>query len=169
MTATQVLFVCMGNICRSPTAEGVMRKLVEDAGLQNRVIVDSAGTHDYHVGAPPDPRAQTAARRRGYDLTALRARQVISADFEIFDLVLAMDFNNLAVLHDVCPSQHRYKVGLLMPYATRRRASIVHDPYYRSAKDFDLVLDCIEDACSGLMQALCCDNVARGANVAAFK
>lgn len=169
MTATQVLFVCMGNICRSPTAEGVMRKFVADAGLQNRVIVDSAGTHDYHVGAPPDPRALAAARRRGYDLAALRGRQLVPADFEIFDLILAMDFNNLAVLQDMCPDQHRCKVGLLMPYATRRRASIVHDPYYRSAKDFDLVLDCIEDACSGLMQVLCRDHVAQGAKVVAFK
>ncbi|MGH8806359.1 MAG: low molecular weight protein-tyrosine-phosphatase [Noviherbaspirillum sp.] len=154
MKTTQILFVCMGNICRSPTAEGVMRKIVCDAGLQSCIVVDSAGTHDYHVGQPPDPRAQAAARRRGYDLTSLRARQVSPSDFEAFDLLLAMDFNNLAILQDMCPAEHRNKMGLLMTYATQRRASIVHDPYYRGAKDFDLVLDYIEDACKGLVRAI---------------
>jgi protein-tyrosine phosphatase len=154
MKTTQVLFVCMGNICRSPTAEGVMRKIVCDAGLQNYILVASAGTHDYHVGQPPDPRAQAAARKRGYDLTALRARQVSPSDFEAFDLLLAMDFNNMAILQDMCPAEHRDKIGLLMSYAMQRRASIVHDPYYRGARDFDLVLDYIEDACIGLVRAI---------------
>lgn len=157
MRITQVLFVCMGNICRSPTAEGVLRKLVEDADLRCRVVVDSAGTHDYHVGEPPDPRAQAAARRHGYDLSRLRARQVVAVDFERFDLLLAMDFNNLAALRAICPVEHEAKVGLLMPYASKRKASIVHDPYYRSAKDFDLVLKCIEDACEGLLRVLVSD------------
>ena len=169
MAATQVLFVCMANICRSPTAEAVMRKLVEDAGLHQHVLVDSAGTHDFHVGAPPDPRAQAAARRRGYDLTALRARQVASNDFEKFDLVLAMDFNNLATLHDMSPVEHRHKIGLLMPYAKRRRASIIHDPYSRNAKDFDLVLDYIEDACGGLVQALGGGQLVLHADMVAYK
>lgn len=169
MAATQVLFVCMANICRSPTAEAVMRKLVENAGLHRHVLVDSAGTHDFHVGAPPDPRAQAAARRRGYDLTPLRARQVARNDFETFDLVLAMDFNNLATLHDISPVEHRHKIGLLMPYAKRRRASIVHDPYSRSAKDFDLVLDYIEDACSGLVETLGGSQLAFHADMAVFK
>ena len=153
MKTTRILFVCMGNICRSPSAEGVMRRFVEKAGLQNRVIVDSAGTHDYHVGAPPDPRAQAAAKRRGYDLAPLRARQITRNDFEVFDIVLAMDYNNLEVLHDMCPIIHRTKLGLLMRYACESKATIVHDPYYRAAKDFDLVLDCIEDACIGLVRA----------------
>lgn len=131
-----------------------MRRYVVDAGLQHCVEVDSAGTHDYHVGEPPDPRALAAARRRGYDLSALRARQVTPADFTAFDLILAMDFNNLAALQDMCPAEHQGKVGMLMPYARNRCASIVHDPYYRSAKDFDLVLDYIEDACKGLLQSL---------------
>lgn len=131
-----------------------MRKFVVDAGLDDRIIVDSAGTHAYHVGEPPDPRALAAARRRGYDLANLRARQVADSDFETFDLMLAMDFNNIAHLNEVCPLQHRPKVGLLMPYASNRRASIVHDPYYRNAKDFELVLDYIEDACRGLVQVV---------------
>ncbi|HEY8609316.1 MAG TPA: low molecular weight protein-tyrosine-phosphatase [Noviherbaspirillum sp.] len=154
-----VLFVCMGNICRSPTAEAVMRKYLVDAGLANRVIVDSAGTHDYHVGCPPDPRAQAAARKRGYDLSALRARQVTPADFEAFDLVLGMDFNNLDLLQRMCPPQHRGKLGLLMAYAQRHNATVVHDPYYRGSKDFDTVLSYIEDGCKGLMQSM----VAHGA------
>lgn len=166
MMTTRVLFVCMGNICRSPTAEAVMRQLVEKAGLQDHVVVDSAGTHDYHVGASPDPRAQAVAERRGYDLSALRARQVTLADFDAFNLLLAMDFNNLASLQDVCPAPLQTKLGLLMPYAKNRRAAIVHDPYYRSAKDFDLVLDYIEDACRGLVQSLACGAIARSASAA---
>ncbi|HZW11562.1 MAG TPA: low molecular weight protein-tyrosine-phosphatase [Noviherbaspirillum sp.] len=169
MAETQVLFVCTANICRSPTAEAVMRKYVQEAGLHGRVFVDSAGTHDFHIGAPPDPRAQAAARRRGYDLTALRARQVTPEDFEKFDLVLGMDFNNLAALHDISPTQYRHKIGLLMPYAKRRRASIIHDPYARSTKDFDLVLDYIEDACSGLVETLSRNELSHGAEMSAYK
>lgn len=131
-----------------------MRKYVEELGLGGRIIVDSAGTHDYHVGEPPDPRAQAAARRRGYDLSGLRARQVELSDFERFDLVLAMDFNNLAALQARCPLGLEQKMALLMPYARNRRATIVHDPYYRSARDFDHVLDSIEDACKGLVGVL---------------
>lgn len=154
MKATRVLFVCMGNICRSPSAEGVMRRYVERAGLQHHLLVDSAGTHAYHIGQPPDPRAQAAARRRGYDLSPLRARPIVANDFDTFDLVLAMDFNNLEVLQGICPPKHHPKLGLLMSFAQVSKATIVHDPYYRSAKDFDLVLDYIEDACSGLVRAL---------------
>ena len=154
MKSTQILFVCMGNICRSPTAEGVMRKYVEESGLTDRIVVDSAGTHDYHVGEAPDPRAQAAARRRGYDLSCLRARRIEVADFDRFDLVLAMDFNNLAFLQAWCPQGLEQKMGLLMPYAQNRRATIVHDPYYRSVRDFDHVLDSIEDACKGLLSVV---------------
>lgn len=131
-----------------------MRKLADDAGLSERVIVDSAGTHDYFIGAPPDPRALAAAQRRGYDLAPLRARKVDPVDFERFDLILAMDFNNIACLHDSCSLPYRAKIGLLMHYAHNRRASIVHDPYQRNAKDFDRVLDYIEDACHGLVMAI---------------
>lgn len=131
-----------------------MRKFVREAGLQDRILVDSAGTHDYHSGAAPDLRAQIVAKRRGYELSGLRARQITSADFAAFDLVLGMDFNNLERLQDMCPPEHRGKLGLLMPYATKRRALIIHDPYYRSAKEFTLVLDYIEDACEGLVRAL---------------
>jgi protein-tyrosine phosphatase len=159
MNPTRILFVCMGNICRSPTAEGVMRHVLQQAGLQERIVVDSAGTHGYHAGSPPDPRAQAAARRRGYDLSALRARQVAPADFERFDLVLAMDYDNLEHLHSACPELHRVKLGLLMKFATRTSAAIVHDPYYRGAKDFDLVLDHIEDACQGLVLSLSDDRL----------
>jgi protein-tyrosine phosphatase len=158
MKSTQILFVCMGNICRSPTAEGVMRKYVDELGLSDRIVVDSAGTHDYHVGEAPDPRAQNAARRRGYDLSGLRARQVETADFERFDLVLAMDFNNLAALQTRCPPELGQKMGLLMPYAKSRRATIVHDPYYRTDRDFDHVLDAIEDACKGLLDIVINDD-----------
>ncbi|WP_220809990.1 low molecular weight protein-tyrosine-phosphatase [Noviherbaspirillum aridicola] len=154
-----VLFVCMGNICRSPTAEAVMRKYLSDAGLASRVVVDSAGTHDYHVGCPPDPRAQAAARKRGYDLSSLRARQITQADFQQFDLLIGMDFNNLEVLQRLCPPAQKGKLGLLMAYAQRHNATVVHDPYYRGGKDFELVLSYIEDGCMGLMQSL----VAHGA------
>lgn len=146
-----------------------MRALVEKAGLQNHVIVDSAGTHGYHVGAPPDPRAQAAAVRRGYDLSALRARQIAADDFQTFDLVLGMDFNNLALLQDMCPESHRPKIGLLMPYAATRRAAIVHDPYYRGKKDFELVLDYIEDACKGLVKSLSRGEVGHAPIMAGFK
>ena len=154
MENMNVLFVCMGNICRSPTAEGVMRKLVADAGLSGRVRVDSAGTHGYHVGEPPDPRALAAAKRRGYDLSDLRARELESADFERFDLLLAMDFNNLDRLQTLCPPQFQPKVGMLMGYARQYKVPIVPDPYYRGAAEFNRVLDYVEDACEGLLQAL---------------
>lgn len=131
-----------------------MRRLVDEAGLQDRIVIDSAGTHDYHCGMPPDPRAQAVAKRRGYDLADLRARQVVESDFEDFDLILGMDFSNLERLKAICPPQHHSKLGLLMPYARRRRALIVHDPYHRSEREFELVLDYIEDACEGLVSAL---------------
>ena len=161
----RILFVCMGNICRSPMAEAVMRSLVERAGMQESVFVDSVGTHDYHVGEPPDPRAQAAALRHGYDISGLRARQLASEDFERFDLLLAMDFNNLACLRDRCPPGLAEKIGLLMPYARRRCSSVVHDPYYRKAGDFDLVLDCLEDACEGVLRVLGAPEAASGQGV----
>lgn len=152
--ALSVLFVCMGNICRSPTAEGVFRQRVAAADLAHAVITDSAGTHAYHIGDPPDRRSQAHATRRGYNLSALRARQVCAEDFERFDHVLAMDHDNLARLQAACPPQHRHKLGLFMQYARNSQADIVPDPYYGGSGGFDLVLDYIEDAADGLLERL---------------
>ena len=150
----KVLMVCMGNICRSPTAEGVLRHKLVEAGLADSVIVDSAGTHAYHVGEAPDERAQRHAQLRGYDLSALRARRITEADFERFDLLLAMDEDNLAALNELCPSEHQGKLRLLTQYARRFDFPVVPDPYYGSAAAFEQVLDLVEDACAGLMTEL---------------
>jgi protein-tyrosine phosphatase len=149
---TRVLFVCMGNICRSPTAEGVFRGIVDRAGLADRFDIDSAGTHDYHIGDAPDARAQAAALRRGYDLSPLRARQVDSGDFSTFDFVLAMDRNNLALLQQRCPAEHRRKVRMLLDFAESGLPPEVPDPYYGSAQGFEQVLDLIEAGARGLLQ-----------------
>lgn len=151
---TKVLFVCMGNICRSPTAEGVFRQLAEAAGLGGAIAIDSAGTHDYHVGEPPDRRAQAAAAKRGYDLSGLRGRQVGVEDFHAFDYVLAMDYANLAVLERLCPPQQAHKVGLFMEFGRSFAAAEVPDPYYGGADRFERVLDMIEDAGRGLLQEI---------------
>jgi protein-tyrosine phosphatase len=148
----------MGNICRSPTAEGVMRKLVADAGLAHAVHLDSAGTHAYHLGHPPDERSQLFAQRRGYDLSGLRARQVTHDDFGRFDLLLAMDWDNLALLQAACPAPHQRKLKRLMEFATRHDSPVVPDPYYGGDRGFEQVLDYVEDACGGLLrhaQRLC--------------
>lgn len=150
----KVLFVCMGNICRSPTAEGVFRHLVEEAGLAQRVLIDSAGTHDYHIGKPPDRRAQAAAVQRGYDLSGLRGRQVETRDFDEFDYILAMDAENLANLNRIKPSQHRAKVGLFLEYGQRFAEREVPDPYYGGVQGFDHVLDLVEDAAAGLLAGI---------------
>ena len=156
-----ILFVCTANICRSPTAESVMRKQITDAGLQNRIVVDSAGTHDYYVGAPPDVRAQVAARRRGYDLASLRARQIQQSDFEVFDLLLAMDMNNLAILRAMCPQRYLPKVRLLMDYASRESPSVIQDPFSGTARQFEKALGHIEEACMGLMDLLMYGRITR--------
>jgi protein-tyrosine phosphatase len=147
----RVLFVCLGNICRSPTAEGVLRKLVVDRGLSGRVEIDSAGTHAYHVGAPPDRRAAQAAARRGIDLSALRGRRVDPSDFERFDYVLAMDRENLANLQAIAPSGHETKVRLFLEFGSQRTVDEVPDPYYGGPRGFDDVLDLVEDAADGLL------------------
>ncbi|AXK65923.1 MULTISPECIES: low molecular weight protein-tyrosine-phosphatase [Burkholderia] len=154
MNRVAICFVCLGNICRSPTAEGVMRHQVDAAGLTDRIAIDSAGTGDWHVGEPPDTRAQAAAHTRGYDLSALRARQVSAADFERFDLLLAMDEANLAELHRRCPPQHRDKVRLLMEFAPGAAETEVADPYFGGAQGFEQVLDQVERACAGLLDTL---------------
>lgn len=146
-----ILFVCMGNICRSPTAEGVARALAEQAGLSERFEFDSAGTHDYHVGSPPDRRAQVAAAARGYDLSGLRARQVKVEDFHRFDRILAMDFDNLDNLRRRCPPRQRHKLGMLLDYAESATLREVPDPYYGGPEGFEVVLDLIEEAVRGLL------------------
>ena len=144
--APRVLFVCTGNICRSPTAEGVLRHLAKEAGIE--VQVESAGTGDWHVGHPPDERAQHHARSRGYDLSAQRARQVSAGDFERFDLIVAMDRGHLRVLQQQCPREHRAKLRLLVA------GGDVPDPYYGGAEGFERVLDMVEGACRGLLQEI---------------
>jgi len=150
----RVLFVCTGNICRSPTAEGVFRKLVADAGLAHEIETASAGTHAYHVGEPPDDRAQAAARRRGYDLSRIRARRVGRDDFVAFDLILAMDRDHHEILARLAPPNARQKVGMMLTYARNATTLDVPDPYYGGPEGFSLVLDLIEDAAEGLLATL---------------
>jgi len=149
-----VLFVCTGNICRSPTAEAIFRKLAADAGMADAVTADSAGTHAYHVGEPPDPRAQAAAAKRGYDLSALRARRIEGADFQRFDLILAMDQDHYAILARMAGSSAGLKLKLMMSYAQRFKERDVPDPYYGGPQEFERVLDLLEDAASGLLESL---------------
>lgn len=150
----KVLFVCMGNICRSPTAEGVFAKLVEKHGLQEKISLDSAGTHAYHVGEVPDARAQRAAKNRGVDLSKLKARKAISADFERFDYILAMDIHNYEILEQISPPGAEHKLSLFLDYAPGLGLREVPDPYYGGAKGFEKVLDMIEEASEGLLQTI---------------
>lgn len=150
--AVRVLFVCMGNICRSPTAEGVFKRFVADYGLSKQIESDSAGTHDYHIGEPPDSRSQAAAKRRGYDLSALRARQVALDDFADFDYVLAMDEVNHAALRRLCPAQYRERVKLFLEFSPEAGRRDVPDPYYGGAQGFEEVLDLVELAAQGLLR-----------------
>ena len=150
----RVLMVCMGNICRSPTAHGVLEKRVADAGLADRIQVDSAGTHDHHVGAPPDRRAQQHAARRGVDLSAQRARQLTRQDFDDFDLLLVMDAANERAALALCPPGQRHKLQRLTDFCTRHAAREVPDPYYGGTQGFETVLDLVEDASDGLLRAL---------------
>lgn len=150
----KILFVCMGNICRSPSAEGVFRHQAERAGVAHQFLIDSAGTHAYHIGEKPDQRSQEFALKRGIDLSQQRARQVHPHDLEKFDLILAMDKENLALLKRQCPAQFQSKLQLMMSYATRSSSDIVPDPYYGGAQGFETVLDYLEDASEGLLAAL---------------
>jgi len=148
-----VLFVCMGNICRSPTAEGVFRHHVEQAGLGKIIIADSAGTHAYHVGDPPDRRAKEAAERRGISLGKQRARRVRDKDFERFDYIMAMDLDNLEHLKDQSPPEHHSKVRLFLEFSSLQERE-VPDPYYGGTAGFERVLDLVEDASRGLLETL---------------
>ena len=151
---TKILFVCSGNICRSPTAEGVARHLIETAGLAGSIIVDSAGTNGYHVGEAPDPRARKAAEKRGYDLSGLRARKLEIEDFHKFDLLLAMDAGHLRIMREQCPEAYRPKLQLLMKYARSHALDEVPDPYFGAEKGFEAVLDYCEDAVEGLLEEI---------------
>jgi len=141
----------MGNICRSPTAEAVFRYYVEQAGLSGKVYIDSAGTHDYHVGEIPDRRARQAAGQRGYDMAGLRGRQVSPEDFERFDYVLAMDRSNLANLERLRPSETQSHLGLFLDFARSHAEREVPDPYYGGEDGFERVLNMVEDAAEGLL------------------
>jgi len=154
MRKVSVVFVCMGNICRSPTAEAVFRHYVESAGLSGQILIDSAGTHDYHIGDPPDLRTQRAAQQRGYDMSGLRGRQVEEGDFHRFDYVLAMDKANLAILQRLAPPDGTTKARLFLEYARHHAEREVPDPYYGGADGFERVLDMVEDAAEGLLQEI---------------
>lgn len=147
----RVLFVCMGNICRSPTAHGVFEAQVREAGLADRIGVDSAGTHAYHVGEPPDHRSQAHALRRGYDLSTQRARQLKAQDFETFDLVLVMDWDNLALAEELCPPQHAQKLRRFAEFFQQHDSPVVPDPYQGGSQGFEQVLDLVEDGSAGLL------------------
>lgn len=154
----RVLMVCMGNICRSPTAHGVLERYIAQAGLQQRIEVDSAGTHAYHVGEPPDKRSQSHALLRGFDLQAQRARQVKTADLQDFDVVLVMDQPNETAVRALAQSLRgpdvQHKIMRLADFATRHDTHEVPDPYYGGDKGFDYVLDLVEDACQNLLEKL---------------
>lgn len=151
MNKVSVLFVCMGNICRSPTAHGVFRQLVIAEGLEEMIEIDSAGTHAYHLGESPDARAQQTARQRGIDLSDLRARMAVAEDLMRFDYVLAMDEDNRASLQRLCPPGMEAKLRLFMEFAPQLKVREVPDPYYGGARGFERVLDLVEAASRGLL------------------
>ena len=148
-----ILFVCTANICRSPTAEGILRRLLANAGKEG-IEIDSAGTHDYHVGKPPFPAAVEIAKRRGYDITACVSRRIKPNDFDHFDLILAMDKSNLASLRSIAPTRSKEKIELLLEYGDRYYGKEVPDPYGGKEEQFILAMDMIEDGCKGLATLL---------------
>ncbi len=156
MSPHKIIFVCLGNICRSPTAEGALRKQVSERGLENLFEIDSAGTGDWHLGHPPDKRAIEAALARGIDLTLLRARQITTRDMLYYDTIIAMDNQNLARLKSLAPADQQYKVRLLLQYGNSGKQEIP-DPYYGGDHGFDLVLDLIEASCRELLDKLLSD------------
>lgn len=151
MKPIHVNFVCLGNICRSPTAHGVFQKLVDDEGLSQRIIIDSCGTGSFHVGEMPDPRTIKAAAKRQYDLSVLRARQFKPDDFNQFDYILAMDRMNLGNLKAMAPKHYVGHLSLFLEFSKQRTYTQVPDPYYENETGFDLVLDLVEDASRGLL------------------
>lgn len=153
MKKTRVLFVCLGNICRSPTAQGIFEKLIKDKGLTDFFEVDSAGTSAYHIGSLPDGRSINAAHKRGYDLTTQRARKVSFDDFEEFDLILAADRSNLADMLEIAPHSARNKLKLILDYSKLAKGHDVPDPYYGGDAGFERVLDLLEDACMEIIKS----------------
>ncbi len=147
----KVLFVCMGNICRSPVAHGLFQHLLEQEGLTDRVQVDSAGTHAYHIGEQPDPRSQDTARRRGIDISSQRARQVCAEDFDEFDYVLAMDRGNYRILAEICPAGSEEKLSMFLEFGADLKETEVPDPYYGGPGGFEKVFDLVEAAALGLL------------------
>ncbi|MEM7280966.1 MAG: low molecular weight protein-tyrosine-phosphatase [Pseudomonadota bacterium] len=150
----KVLFVCMGNICRSPTAEGVFRKMASEQLPNHDITVDSAGTHAYHRKEPPDRRAQTAAERRGVDLSKQRARILMDDDFRNFDYIIGMDADNLDKLIERCPTEYQSKVSLFMSFAPESDYTEVPDPYFGGPSGFEKVLDLVEEAAQGLIEQI---------------
>ena len=147
----KVLMVCLGNICRSPTAHGVLSALIKRRKLCDFLIVDSAGTGCWHLGEKPDRRSISAAQVRGYDLSGLIARQVKVTDFANFDYLLAMDCDNLRDLGEICPNEYKDKLDLLLKFGSSSEI-VVPDPFYGGISDFELVLDLVEDACEGFLE-----------------
>ncbi len=155
MNKTKVLFVCVGNICRSPSAQGVFEKLIHNKGLSYLFEVDSAGTHSYHVGSASDSRSISSAQKRGIDLTSQHARQAKSRDFEKFDYIIAMDDDNFENLKQICPSpEFENKLFTMMSFSENKYYTEIPDPYYGGESGFDLVLDLLEDACNGLLKQI---------------
>jgi protein-tyrosine phosphatase len=151
MKKIQVLFVCKGNICRSPTAQGTFQKLLNDKNLRQSIIIDSAGTHDYHIGKSPDERAQKAASAMGIDIGGLVGRQVSTEDFDKFDYIIAMDKANLAILNDLCPSTQKHKLSLFLSFAPDVKCEDVPDPFWGDGKDFEIAFTMIKTASLGLL------------------
>jgi protein-tyrosine phosphatase len=154
MKKVKVLFICMGNICRSPTAEGVFSKLVKEQNLEHQFVIDSAGTHAYHIGEAPDHRAQAAALERGVELANLRARKFVMGDFEDFDFLLAMDDDNYTILNSACPEEYKTRIRYFLDFAPEISAREVPDPYYGGMYGFDRVLDMVEAASAGFLSTL---------------
>lgn len=154
MSKIKVLFVCMGNICRSPTAEGVFNHMIRELGTEDRFHLDSAGTHAYHVGERPDARAQQTAESRGVDLSYIRARKFTTGDFETFDYILAMDTENYEILMEACPDEHQHKVKLFLEFAPEHPERDVPDPYYGGQHGFEHVFDLVEAASHGFHNAV---------------
>ncbi len=151
----RILFVCMGNICRSPTAEGLLIEKVNAENASLKFEIDSCGTHDYHLGHPPDTRSQEAAAQRGIDLSDLRSRKIRSSDFEYYDLILVMDNLNRENLMYICPDDHKYKIKLMLDYLPGHSLNEVPDPYYGGERGFEEVLDILEEAIEALYEDLC--------------
>ncbi len=151
----KILFVCMGNICRSPLAEGVFRHHAEQAGIINQINIDSAGTHAYHIGEPPDPRSQSIATEHSIDISKQRARKVAQRDFQAFDYILAMDQDNYHSLIDDCPKEFRDRIHLFLNFAPHLDNQDVPDPYYGGSFGFERVFDLVTDASAGLLETLC--------------